>query len=254
MLKSNASGRQARAFRKSPNTSICNLELRCPSVAWQKAWKVGTTGSLSHRHLHLQHQPPPLQHLPQPLSTKAQHAATEWSFRAGAPEEPLDERRVNRQYCTVISIDDFLQKKRDERKSGKLAGLTDTILELRKRSATFAEIAEYLRLAHGISVTPRGIALHVQHRAARQLAPPPPAPQPTAPGAASEPRARASISETAPQPENVSNRSEASEVRGEGTTTEASRLDIVRTRYDRNSPEHLAMVAAHRLRNTESKT
>ena len=70
----------------------------------------------------------------------------------------------------AISFDEFFQEKREKRKRGKLVGMTDEILEYRTRGASFAEIAEYLKLARGIYVSPRGLAKHVQSLKASLLA------------------------------------------------------------------------------------
>lgn len=159
----------------------------------------------------------------------------------------------------MISFEEFLDKKRKERNRGKLAGMSDEILALAASGASFTEIAEYLHLARGISVTPRGLAKHVRSRKAQQSALPTPAPQWPAPAPTTEALARTPIREAAPHPENASSPIDAIMLGGEDTTkgpppNDASRSESTPNRYDRNSPEHLAKVARLRLHSSESKT
>ncbi|GAB3628301.1 hypothetical protein GCM10027419_31520 [Pandoraea terrae] len=172
----------------------------------------------------------------------------------------------------MTSFDEFFDLKRQERKRGKLAGMVDQILEFRASGASFTEIAEYLHLAHGISVTPRAVAKHVRSRTARQparepLEPHSPATLATtklltrtpAPGLPTTPAAQPHpIPPIAPQ-KNASAPGEAfwEQRPTEGDTiqtrAEAPAEDVV-VPYRLSSPDYQAKLAAYRQRKNQSQT
>lgn len=158
----------------------------------------------------------------------------------------------------MTSFDKFLERKRQERKRGKLAGIDGVIQELMIRGASFREIAEYLREMHSISITPRGLAKHVQRRVAAQLARPPTAPHQSTTGATTEFHPRPSLTKELSEPGKVSKRCDAVERVPSGSTDDAptpksSRTEGMPDRYDRNSEDHLSKVAALRQHHRDLK-
>lgn len=155
----------------------------------------------------------------------------------------------------MTSFDEFLDKKRRERKRGKLAGMDGVIQELKVRGASFREISEYLHLAHGISVTPRGLAKHVQRQMATSSAMTPLAPPQTSTGATTglHPALPAPPQGNASPP----SLSFEEDRQIEGTRIQhrsESHTDDVVTRYRLGSPEHQEMMARYRQRKKQSQT
>lgn len=158
----------------------------------------------------------------------------------------------------MTSLDEFLARKRQERNRGKLAGLTNQIRALKDLGASYKEIAEYLQIEHGLTVTRGGLQRHLKSRSSEQSAPPAfdigsPATRLTVPPAAQPhlrpPNATQEYASASSETFTDQRRSEGDAIH----TSEAPRAEV-RAKYDRNSPEHLAKVAALRQTNSKSKT
>jgi hypothetical protein len=151
----------------------------------------------------------------------------------------------------VTSPHEFLVKKRQERTRGKLAGLENQIRELKDLGASYKEIAEYLHLEHGLTVTRGGLQQHLKSLATKRPA-----------------RLATEVSSSAPKqpppphippPEKASTPSESFRERHpmEGSriqTRAESSEEFVATRYSLGSPEHQEALAAYRRRKHQSQT
>lgn len=159
----------------------------------------------------------------------------------------------------MTSLHEFLAKKRQERKRGKLAGLAEQIQKLKDLGATYKEIAEYLQLEHGIPVTRSGIQKHIKSVAAKRPAQPPAiATSPTpvtlpGPAAPSHPSPQSPPTENAAPAGNAFDRPSEDEPDRIQSSGGPSAGDVL-ARYDRTSPEHLAKVASLRQQRVQSKT
>ena len=157
----------------------------------------------------------------------------------------------------MISLHEFLAKKRQERNKGKLAGLASQIQQLKDLGASYKEIAEYLHLEHGLTVTRSGVQKHLKSLARTQSTNPTTAitsPQlPTARVAPPHSPHPVRPVEKAPTPGEAF--TERCPIDGDRiqTRAESSAEDVV-TRYRLGSPEHQAKLAAYRQRKNQSQT
>ncbi|MGF6604458.1 DNA-binding transcriptional MerR regulator [Paraburkholderia sp. GAS448] len=159
----------------------------------------------------------------------------------------------------MTSLHEFLAKKRQERNRGKLAGLANQIQELKDLGASYKEIAEYLQLEHGLTVTRSGLQKHLKSLASKRSAQPAleissPAPGlPAPPAAQPNPLPPIAPLEKASAPDEAFRAQRPIEGDRIQTRAESAAEDVV-ARYRLGSPEHQAKLAAYRQRKNQSQT
>lgn len=158
----------------------------------------------------------------------------------------------------TAALHQFLAKKRQGRTRGKLAGLATQIQELKELGATSRDIAEYLHLEYGVTVTPSAVQKHLKAIATRSTQA---ANDLSAPESARSAVPKAQ-SPTPPRDKPLGNASTPTEPFEEARQVEGARIenrselpqDDVVTRYSFGSPEHQEKLATYRQRKNQSKT
>jgi hypothetical protein len=158
----------------------------------------------------------------------------------------------------VTSLHEFFAQKRQERSRGKLAGLSSQIRELKDLGASYKEIAEYLHLEYGLTVTRGGLQKHLKslrNKPSADITSGISFPAPGPPSRAVE-RPNPSLPEATPA--KTSARSEAFTEQGRTerdkipTRAETPADDVV-TSYRLGSSEHQAILAAYRQNKNRSQ-
>lgn len=156
----------------------------------------------------------------------------------------------------MTSLHDFLEKKRRERTRGKLAGLAETMQELKDLGASYAEIAEYILLEHQTKVSRSGVEKHLKSHASKQDKNPASAPRTAPPSDASvQPDTPTAVTELHHPTENANRSSETftqPDPAGSDSiqTAAASSPESFETSYRLASPEHQEKLAAYRRQKT----
>ncbi|MDN7445273.1 hypothetical protein QZM64_39580 [Burkholderia cepacia] len=160
----------------------------------------------------------------------------------------------------MTSLHDFLEKKRRARTRGKLAGLVETMLELKDLGASYSEIAEYILLEHQTKVSRSGVEKHLKSHARKQDKKPASAPRTAPPSDARvQPDAPTSVTELHRPTENANRSSETftrpDPVESDSIQTAAtSSAESFETSYRLGSPEHQEKLAAYRRQKRNPNT
>jgi hypothetical protein len=159
----------------------------------------------------------------------------------------------------VTAPQQFLDKKRQERTKGKLAGLEAQIKELKELGASYREIAEYLLQEHGLTVTPSGLQKHLKGLTTKRAAKAAIEVCATETRQQTQPEAQPHSPALCPPPGKASTPNETFE---EVRQVESARIqnrgefaaDDVLTTYRLGSPQHKETLAQYRQRKNQSKT